>query len=305
MIYGCRGIIMVKRIGDLEELLFASLHDLVFLDYDYLEKYIYVHPEGKSYSKYWISKQMRTMETEGYVKSFPVAKATVQGRDRLVYTLDSKGVQEVKEILGEADWDTRWTQRTPTYIFHSLRMSHVQAVYASQKDDFYRFTEYFSERRAFRNYGEFLTDKEGKKKQPATTVIRPDGAFLLERDVNGQTIKFLFFVELERSRQRIDVTLNKIRRYNEYVRKKAFENDAIFGDGVRVVRVLFISNNDTERNKLCENAKKADTREIEKIGGSLLFAAFAEVTTNPYGEIWKSKNSTDPNRLYSLYKKIE
>lgn len=35
---------------------------------------------------------MRTMETEGYVKSFPVAKGTVQGRDRPVYTLDSMGV---------------------------------------------------------------------------------------------------------------------------------------------------------------------------------------------------------------------
>lgn len=299
------GFLMVKRIGELEELLFVSLHDLVFIDVEYLEKYIYVHSEGKPYSKYWISRQMRTMEAEGYIKSFPVAKATVQGRDRLVYTLDTKGVQEVKEILGEADWDARWTQRTPTYVFHSLRMSHILAAYSSQIDDYYQFNEYFSERRAFRNYGEVTTDKDGKKKQSSSTVIRPDGAFILEREVNGQKVKFLYFVELERSRQRIEVTLNKIRRYNEYVRKRAFVNDDIFGDGIRVVRVLFVSNNDTERNKMLENSKKADSREIEKIGGSLLFSTYEDVIANPYGDVWKAKDSTIPNQLYRLYKKIE
>jgi DNA-binding PadR family transcriptional regulator len=299
------GVNMAKRITDLEEELFVSLHDLVFVDVQYLEKYIYVHEDRKPYSKYWISKQMRAMEAEGYIKSFPVAKAAVQGRDRLVYTLDTKGVQEVKEILGEADWDTRWTQRTPTYVFHSLRMSHIQAAYASQKDNQFTFKEFFSERRAFRNYGEIIKDKEGKKKQSSTTVIRPDGAFTLEREINGQKVKFLFFVELERSRQRVDVTLNKIRRYNEYVRKRSFENDEIFGEGVRVVRVLFVSNNDTERNKIMENSFKADSREIEKIGGSLLFGTYEDVIADPFGQIWKAKDSSDSSKLYSLYNKVE
>ncbi|WP_191567449.1 replication-relaxation family protein [Metabacillus idriensis] len=296
---------MAKRITVLEEELFVSLHDLVFVDVQYLEKYIYVHEDRKPYSKYWISKQMRAMEAEGYIKSFPVAKAAVQGRDRLVYTLDSKGVQEVKEILGEADWDTRWTQRTPTYVFHSLRMSHIQAAYASQKDDQFIFKEFFSERRAFRNYGEITKDKEGKKKQSSTTVIRPDGAFTLEREINGQKVKFLFFVELERSRQRVDVTLNKIRRYNEYVRKRSFENDEVFGEGIRVVRVLFVSNNDTERNKIMENSHKADSREIEKIGGSLLFGTYEDIIADPFGQIWKAKDSSDSSKLYSLYKRVE
>lgn len=296
---------MAKRIGEPEEQLFVSLHDLVFVDVEYIEKYIYVHKDGKPYTRGWISRQMRALEAEGYIKSFPVAKATVRGADRLVYTLDTKGVQEVKEILGEADWDARWTQRTPTYVFHSLRMSHIQAAFASQKDELFAFKEYFSERRAFRNYGEVTKDKQGNDRQSSTTVIRPDGAFVLERTINGQKAQFLFFVELERSRQRIDVTLNKIRRYNEYVRKKAFENDVIFGDAIKIVRILFVSNNDTERNKLLENAKKADSREIEKIGGALLFSTYDDVIADPYGTIWKAKNSTDPNKLYSLYKRIE
>lgn len=296
---------MVKRIGDLEEQLFVTLHDLVFVDVEYIEKYIYVHENGKTYTRGWISRQMRALEDEGYIKSFPVAKASVRGADRLVYTLDTKGIQEVKEILGEADWDSRWTQRTPTYIFHSLRMSHIQAAFGSKKDELFTFKEYFSERRSFRNYGEKTKDKEGKERQSPTTVIRPDGAFVLERMVNGQKAQFLFFVELERSRQRINVTLNKIRRYNEYVRKKAFENDIEFGDSIKIVRVLFVSNNDTERNQLLENAKKADSREIEKIGGALLFSTYDDVIADPYGVIWKAKNATEPNKLYSLYNRIE
>lgn len=296
---------MVKRIGDIEEQLFVSLHDLVFVDVEYLEKYIFVHANGKSYSRAWISRQMKALEGEGYIKSFPVAKATTRGNDRLVYTLDTKGVQEVKEILGEADWDARWTQRTPTYIFHSLRMSHIQAAYASCADELFTFKEFFSERRAFRNYGEVTKDKQGKDRQSSTTVIRPDGAFVLERTVNDQKVQILFLVELERSRQRIDVTMNKVRRYNEYVRKGAYKNDVVFGDAIKIVRVLFVSNNDTERDQLMFNAKKADSRELEKIGGALLFASYDDVISTPYGSIWKAAHSSKPEKLYSLYKRIE
>ena len=296
---------MAKRIGEIEEQLFVSIHDLVFIDVEYLEKYIYVHSDGKAYSRAWISRQMKALEGEGYIKSFPVAKAATRGNDRLVYTFDTKGVQEVKEILGEADWDSRWTQRTPTYVFHSLRMSHIQAAYASKKDDMFVFKEFFSERRAFRNYGEVLKDKKGKDRQSSNTVIRPDGAFVLERTVNNQSVQILFFVELERSRQRIDVTLNKIRRYNEYVRKATFKNDIIFGDSIKIVRVLFVSNNEVERNQLMENAKKADSREIEKNGGALLFSTYEDVISNPYGPIWKAAHSSDSDKNYSLYKRIE
>ncbi|MDM5205413.1 MULTISPECIES: replication-relaxation family protein [Cytobacillus] len=296
---------MVKRIGDIEEQLFVSLHDLVFVDVPYLEKYIYVHPDGTAYSRPWISRQMNALQREGYIKSFPVAKASTRGNDRLVYTLDNKGVQEVKEILGESDWDKRWTDRTPTYIYHSLQMSHIQGAYASQKDKVFAFKEFFSERRAFRNYGESSKDKEGKVKQSATTVIRPDGAFVLERTLNEQSIQILYLVELERSRQRIDVTINKLRRYNEYVRKGAYKDDVVFGDNIQLVRVLFVSSNQNERDQLMRNAKKAESREIEKIGGALMFATYDEVLENPYGDIWKAAHSTDQEKLYSLYKRIE
>lgn len=297
---------MAKRIGETEEALFVLLHDLVFLDVDFLSKYVYVHEDtGKSYSRVWISKQTRALEAEGYIKSFPVAKATVRGNDRLVYTLDKKGVEEVREILGDANWDNRWTDRTPTYVYHSIQVAHILGAYSIAKNETFRFKDYYSERRAYRSYGD-----------SKSTVIRPDGAFVIERELsNDKTIQMLYLVEMERSRQRIEVTLNKIKRYNEYVRKtfKAVDkenpsrtlDDVVFGESVVSARILFVSANKTERDQLMRNAKKADHREILKVGGALMFATYEDVLENPHGQIWKAANSTDEDRLYRLYDRIE
>ena len=299
------GITMPKHIGTKEEDLFIAIHDLVFVDYDYLHKYVFVHEDGSPFHKNTIMNHLRALEREGYIKSFPIAKANVRGADRLVYTLDAKGIQEARELLGEVDWDTRWTQRTPTYIYHSLQVAHVLTTYKKEKHTGIEFLEYFSERRAFRNYGEMKVDKDGKKRQSANTVIRPDGAFILKRVVNGKSFHFLYFVEMERSRQRIENTLEKIHRYNQYVIKRAYVNDLRFGVPIDMIRVLFISQKSNERDRLMLNAKNGDSREIEKMHGSLLFATYDDVLENPYGEIWKAKHSTNVEHLYSLTSRIE
>ncbi|OHR69511.1 replication-relaxation family protein [Bacillus sp. UMB0893] len=296
---------MPKHIGEREENLFIALHDLVFVDYDYLKDYVFVHEDGTKFHKNTIMNHLRSLEREGYIKSFPVAKPNVRGADRLVYTLDTKGIQEARELLGEADWDTRWTQRTPTYIYHSLKMANILTVYKNAEKSGIEFHDYFSERRAFRNYGEWKVDKDGKKRQSSNTVIRPDGAFILKRVLNGKTFHFLYFVEMERSRQRIENTLEKIYRYNQYVRKKSYENDLRFGVSIHMVRVLFVSEKSNERDRLMLNAKKGDSRELEKINGGLLFATYDDVIENPYGDIWKAKHSSDSDKLFSLTNKIE
>jgi DNA-binding PadR family transcriptional regulator len=296
---------MAKKIGTREESLFVALHDLVFVDYPYLVNYVYVLENGGSLHKNTIMNHLRSLEKEGYIQSFPVAKANVRGNDRLVYTLNTKGVQEAREILGEVDWDMRWTERTPTYIYHSLRMANILAIYEKARFPGIQFHEYFSERRAFRNYGEYKMDRDGKKRRPSTTVIRPDGAFILKRTVNDKVFHFLYFVEMERSRQRIENTMEKIFRYNEYVRSKAFENDLRFGVKIDLIRVLFVSERANERDQLWRNAQKADAREIENLSGALLFATYEDVMENPYGEVWKAKHSKDPNQSYTLAQRIQ
>jgi DNA-binding PadR family transcriptional regulator len=293
---------MAKKIGKREETLFVAMHDLVFVDGAYLEKYIFLKEDGTSSSKPYISKHMKMLENEGYIKSFPLAKEQDYGRSQLVYTLDTKGVQEVREIIGEADWDSRWTQRTPTYIYHSLRLAHLQAVYAAKEgNENIQYYEFFSERRAFRNYGQPTKDNSGKVRLPAHTVIRPDGAFIMKRTINGVDYFLLYFIEMERSRQRAEVSMEKLKRYNAYCAKKAYKNDPTWGVDISAVRVLFISDKPNERERLMNHTKTVDTREINAV----LYGVYDEVFANPYGAIWKAKNSTDPDKLYSLYKRIE
>ncbi|MGE7766843.1 replication-relaxation family protein [Peribacillus sp. NPDC096540] len=293
---------MAKKIGEREESLFVSIHDLVFVDVSYLEKYIFLKEDGTSSSKPYISKHMKILEKEGYVKSFPLAKEGDYGRNQLVYTLDTKGVQEVKEILGEAEWDARWSNRTPTYIYHSLRLSHLQAIYASiGGNPDITYYEYFSERRAYRNYGQPIIDTTGKERFPAQTVIRPDGAFIMKRTTKDRDYYLLYFVEMERSRQRAEVSMEKLKRYNAYCAKNTYKNDPTWGVEIAEVRVLFVSDKPTERKRLIQHTRSVNTKEINAV----LYGVYEELLTNPYGDNWMAKDSKNPDTFFSLEKKIE
>jgi hypothetical protein len=293
---------MAKKIGQREEKLFVAIHDLVFVDGAYLEKYIFFKSDGTPSSKPYISKQMKMLENEGYIKSFPLAKELDYGRNQLIYTLDTKGVQEVNEIIGEADWDARWTQRTPTYVYHSLRLAHLQAVYAAEEgNENIQYHEFFSERRAFRNYGEVITDRTGKERQPVHTTIRPDGALIMKRTINGVDYFLLYFIEMERSRQRAEVSMEKLKRYNAYCAKRAYKNDPTWGVEISAVRVLFISDKPNERERLMNHTKTVDTRDINAV----LYGVYDEILSDPYGDNWKAKGSVNLDNLYSLEKKIE
>nr|WP_239534282.1 replication-relaxation family protein [Thalassobacillus pellis] len=282
------------------------MHDLVFVDYPFLEKFIFVKEDGTPQHKNTIRRALKALENEGYIQSFPVPKAHIRGADRLAYTLDTRGVQEASEILGGTDWDKRWTQRTPTYIHHSLQIANTLMTYKKNlpPGNGLEFIDYFSERRSFRNYGTWRSDKTGKQRQSPMTVIRPDGAFVLQRSVQGRTFRFLYFIEMERSRQRIENTLEKMYRYNQYVQKQTYRADMVFGD-MDVVRVLFISRNNNERNRLRFHAQRAVTRDIEKIQGAILFATYDDVMSDPYGAIWQAKHAKEPDHVYTLTQKID
>lgn len=297
-----RRLEMAKKIGEREEKLFVAMHDLVFIDGEFLKKYIFLKEDGSSSSKSYIYKHMKMLEKEGYIKTFPLAKEHDYGRNQLVYTLDTNGVMEVKEIIGKADWDARWTSRTPTYVYHSLRLAHLQAVYSSKGGNGnIEYYEFFSERRAFRNYGQPVKDSTGKKRYPAHTVIRPDGAFIMKRTINDVDYYLLYFVEIERSRQRAEVSIEKLQRYNEYCAKKAYKTDPLWGVNISAVRVLFVSDKPNEMKRLISHTKKVDTREINAV----LYGVYNELCEDPYGDKWLAKGSDNPDHLYSLEKKIE
>src|SRR3954451_8470679 len=103
---------------DLE--LFLDLYDLTFLDMDYLQKVIYLN-DGKQIAKNTIDKRIAKLKKHGFINSFRLAiidKESPAGRSKNVYVLDSKGVEEVRALIGEVRWDKRWIDKTPGHVYH-------------------------------------------------------------------------------------------------------------------------------------------------------------------------------------------
>ena len=91
---------MAKKIGKREETLFVAMHDLVFVDGAYLEKYIFLKEDGTSSSKpCYISKHMKMLENEGYIKSFPLAKDEITVEISLFIRLIRKAFKRLKRLL--------------------------------------------------------------------------------------------------------------------------------------------------------------------------------------------------------------
>lgn len=292
---------MPKKIGTREEDLIVAIHDHVFVDREFMRKNIFTRKDGSQYSEVTIGKTLKGLEEDGYIKHFPLLKENKAGNAIRVYTLDENGVKEARQILGDTDWDSRWSQRTPTYIYHCLRMAHLQAVYASHKgNDSIKYFDFFSERRAFRNYGELKISRDGKERKPSNTIIRPDGAFIMERPTSNGSAYILYFIEMERSRQRPGVSMDKLRRYNEYCRKKSYKSDPAWGVDIAGVRILFVSDKSNERDRLIQHTKTVDTSSTLGV----LYGSYEDVITNPYGQIFKGKTSVDPGHFYNLAERI-
>jgi hypothetical protein len=292
---------MPKKIGEREEDLIVAIHDHVFVDREFMRNNIFRKEDGSVYSEVTIGKTLKGLQKDGYIKQFPLLKENRAGNAIRVYTLDENGVKEAQQILGESDWDSRWSQRTPTYIYHCLRVAHLQAIYAGHGGtDVIRYVDFFSERRAFRNYGQAKKAGDGKERKPSNTVIRPDGAFIMERLTAKGSGYILYFIEMERSRQRPGISMDKLRRYNEYCRKKAYQHDANWGVDIAGVRILFISDKRNERDRLMKHTETVDTSSTLGV----LYGTYQDSMENPYGRIYKAKTSADPDRFYHLAEKI-
>lgn len=277
------------KITKKEEDLFLRLYDLLFLDREYIRNYLYVKPDGSLYSEFLIKRNTQVLEKEGYIKSVSILKDTVGG-ERKAYTLDKKGVEEVEVLIGDkVEWDTRWTDRTPSYIYHSLRVAYVQGAMEKGFTEFFEYVEFISEKRSYFRYGE-LKD----------AVIRPDGALIFKREFNGQDYYFLYFIEMERSRQRRDVTLKKLQRYNAYCKKKAHGEHAAIEYPIAYVGILFICNTNGERDNLYKSINKVPTPSI----GGIYIGTYEDVIQNPFGDIWRGKDSADQDAFYFMGKAI-
>lgn len=271
------------QIQESEENLFVDLYDMVFLDLKYVQKVIYPNVHRKT-----MLIRIRKLEDAGYIQAHRV----LAGSTRKVLSLAEGGVQEVRDLLGEARWDSRWVKRSSSFIYHALHVAQIRAAYQVNEtgNPAISYQEWVSERRSYYQYG-------GRESE----VIVPDGTLILERTLEERPPAYFgYFIEMERSRQRAQVSINKLRRYAEYCAREGFKKQA-FDHPLALVRVLFISATENEMRKLMEHTKDVDTQAIQAV----LYTTFDEVTEDPYGEIWRAKGSRDPEKRYKLFSNIE
>lgn len=271
-------------IGEEEKDLLITLHDMVFLDMEYVQKFIY-----PAKSKQVVLRKVRNLEKEKYIKSFYTPKVDETGAKNIkIITLDKFGVEEVAALTGEINWSNRWTKRSPAYIHHVLSLANIRAACYAGKSSGFDLVSWVPERSSYFQYS-------SRKEE----VIIPDGTMIFKRTVNDNSAYFAYFVEMERSRQRISVSQNKLRRYNDYVGHKAQQKHSIFPITPIGLMVTFISANENEMLNLIEHTKNVTTNNLTNV----LYSTYQDVIENPYGDIWRCKGrGEDKYPLRKIFK---
>lgn len=284
-----KNLILTPRDQDI----FIDLYDLVFLDVDYIRNVHFLNEEGNPVSRQFVNRRMKTLEENEYVISqrIPITdKNAPMGRAKNVYSLGPKGIEEVRELTGDPDvkWDSRWTDRTPSHIYHALEMAHLNASFKLVDHPKYELYDWLNESRGQFRYS------DGRDGQ-----IKPDGiAILLHKEVNKH---MGIMIELERSRQRKDISINKLKRYNRYCELEAFKRHTAIDVEIPQPRILFVSAKENEMINLMKHTKDVDTSAT----AGILYTTIDRLQENPFGQIYHGKNSTNEMELIGLFSKIK
>lgn len=260
--------------------LFLDLYDLVFLDVEYLQKVIY-HS-----SKPAIYRRMKQLEDHEYITSFKLAivdKAAPTGGSKNVYTLNSKGLEVVREYYGEVRWNTTWTDRTPPHIYHCLEMANVHASFKLIENEVFGLYEWLNESRSQYRFA------EGRDGQ-----VKPDGMLLLK--AKNQEAYAGVMLELERSKQKKDVSIGKLKRYNRYCELECFKSQESIDVPIASPRIVFISARENEMKNLILHTQEVDTSSTKGV----LYTTMDKILADPYGKIFFAKGSSNPEQLYGI-----
>ncbi|MGX9161972.1 replication-relaxation family protein [Priestia megaterium] len=295
-----KSILLQKR----DQLFLLDLYDLQFLDVEYLEKHIY-----KGNSRPFIYRRVKGLEREGYIQSFRVPILELaNGQSKNVYALDKKGAKEVQALRGELDWRYDVVTRTPSHVHHQILLSHVRGSYEEErqpvageenisKHTIFEMVQYLNEKYGYYRYDPKV---DADKLHDEAFVIRPDGVLVLKNKENGKYIPY--FLELERSYQTKQTTMQKLERYNLYCQLELFkEKHRGYNYPVTTPRIIFISVDKKGTERLSEHSKSIDTSST----AGVLFGQLQDIISNPYGKIFYAKDSTDPEQLYSLIDRIQ
>ena len=125
-----------------------------------------------------------------------------------------------------------------------------------------------------------------RERGAAPTLVRPDGFIRVhERELDGGLSEHTFFLEVDRSTETQDTLVTRAGGYLDYYTSGGF---AVRNGGTRAdfkaypFRVLMVFKSEERRNNTAERLLQRTPPILTQVW----LSTFAEVTTNPLGEIW-------------------
>lgn len=271
---------MVLREEDRQLLL--HLHDFIYLDKLFVEKYIYNnYDRGTS-----VYRRLSDLEKAGYIKAHQLHARDKDKRLTKVYTLTTFGVDCVFELRGITHWNNEWTNFPPNWYKHQLLISEAVKAYETKAEAHgLELKEWVTEARA--HYGFPLTAASTKK----STAIRPDGIMVV--GVPGENLGHALFIEMERSYSSRERTLRKLDQYNEFFSRQTellpgYKRKVAFDADVSYFKIIFIGGTDAKAAKLLRELAE------EKSEIPILITSLARVEEDPFGAIYQDTRNPGP-----------
>ncbi|MGA4466541.1 replication-relaxation family protein [Bacillus bombysepticus] len=276
--------------------LFVAIHRHIYVDFEYALNMCY-----SGFAKATVYQRLQRLEKNGYIKKAMVAPASVRGERNKsgkpfnVYTLDKYGVEMAKELIGEVHWNTKWSKRVPTFVYHSLMLGHIECsmVLESKTEEKYDFKEWINEPRATYRYTKSSKD-----------ILRPDGIAIVGPKTNDM-VRAGLMLEMERSYASKDVLLKKVLRYNDFFQRgeemlKAYDIHVGFDYPINFWKLVFVARDETRKKELLRHLKDAaqpPLYEVEQNGKivykqryDIYITTYQEMKETPFRKIYVDLN---------------
>lgn len=263
--------------------LLIDIHNHIYVDMDYITEKVY--PNHKKKSVYY---RLNRLVQENYLKNellpIPVPRSQVRksGRPQNVYTLANKGVETVRGLRGEVHWKSSWSQRSATFVYHSLMLARIESAMtlASEQEERLELKEWINEPRATFQYA------KGKNR-----VIRPDGIAVIGlKEAMDKNIGV--FMEMERSYGSKEVLEKKILRYNDFMQREEKQKEYRIHAGmayeVPIWRLVFVAGSESREKELIRYLKKVNSSEIP-----VYITLFQDILQDPFGNIYRNIRNPD------------
>lgn len=266
-----------------DEQLLVDIHNHIYVDFEYIHSKIYT-----GYQKRSVLNRLGKLTKANYLKCeyLPCASVRYQtrksGRPQRVYTLASQGVDLVRGLRGEVHWKSKWSQRSASFVYHSVMLSHIECAMtiASKKAEKLELKGWINEPRGTFQYA------KGKNQ-----VIRPDGTALIglknEFDKN-----MCVFIEMERSYGSKEVLQKKIIRYNDFMQREEKRADYRMHIGMAyelpLWRLVFVAGSESREKELIRYLKDVSSPDIP-----VYITGYEEILQDPFGGIYRNIRNSD------------